>query len=123
MKKIIFFMGFAMLVISACNSNKDTSTASTTDSTKMSSTVDMKKKMLESNKQKAIASAQAFSNHDVEGTYKDAAANSIDYGDGSMAPIKNLDSAKASVAMFLKSFPDVKGDNIIALADGDYVAV
>src|ERR1035437_8720878 len=122
MKKIIFFLGSGLLVLSACNSNKGTSaTTGGTDSTKMSS--DMKMKMAESNKQKAIASVQAFSNHDVEGVFKDATPNSVDYGDGSGAPMNNLDSSKAGMKAFFKSFPDVKADNIIALADGDYVAV
>jgi len=123
MKKIIFFMGSALLVLTACNSNSTSSTKAASDSSKMASNVDMKQKMEESNKQKAIASVQAFSNHDAEGAFKDATINSVEYGDGSMTPVSNLDSAKAGAAMFLKSFPDIKAENILALADGDRVAV
>lgn len=113
-----------LLLLASCNNDEKTaSTTTNTDSTKMSPAQDMKEKRLESNKQKAIASVTAFSNHDVEGTVKDEDVNAVEYGDGSMPSMKNIDSAKVLIATFLKSFPDIKADNLMALADGDYVSV
>jgi predicted ester cyclase len=42
---------------------------------------------------------------------------------GSMPPVKGIDSAKAFVKMFMASFPDYKVENLMAIADGDHVAV
>jgi len=123
MKKL-FTSAAVLLLMASCNNGDKTesNTAALKDSTKTAAP-DKKQQRLESNKQKAIASVTAFSNHDVEGTLKDEDPNAVDYGDGSMAPMKNMDSAKAMVTMFLKSFPDIKADNILALADGEYVSV
>jgi len=78
----------------------------------------------ERNKQAALASVRAFDNGSgVDAILKDADKDIIDYGDGSMAPAKSLDSTKAGLGMWMKAVPDYKGTDFIAVADGDYVMV
>jgi predicted ester cyclase len=110
------------LLASSCNnapsspSNQDTAKAAGADKMGASN-------MLEKNKATAMASIQAFNNHDASAVLKDIAPDFVDYGDGSMPPIKGMDSCKAMIQSYLTAFPDVKGDNLSAIAEGDQVAV
>jgi uncharacterized lipoprotein NlpE involved in copper resistance len=120
MKKVIFSLLAASLLIVACNNDKKTETTDNKDS--MSSTTDSK---VEKNRQTALASIMGFNSHDADAVVKDAASGCMDLGDGSMPPTKGIDSMKAGIKAFLAAFPDIKGDNIEALsnADGSKVAV
>jgi hypothetical protein len=81
-----------------------------------------KSDMLEKNKQTALAAVQGFNDHNLDEAFKNVTNDAVDYGDGTMA-VKGLDSIKASAQMFLKAFPDVKGENLMAISDGNQVAV
>jgi len=109
------------LLLTACNNNKTSDAANSTDSA--SSGMNSKEDTEEKNKETALASVRAFSDHNVDEGFKNVTADAVDYGDGSMPPVKGVDSAKTFGKMFLASFPDYKGENLMALADGDHVAV
>lgn len=79
--------------------------------------------MRQKNKSTALASVQSFVNHDVNAVVKDIAPDFVDYGDGSGPPVRGMDSCKAAIQSFISAFPDMKGENLMALADGDQVAV
>ena len=104
----------------SCN-NSSTSTAGT--DTTSSAAVVAKPDPAEKNKQTALASVEGINNHSVDQTFKDAATDIIDYGNGDTHPIKGLDSAKINLQSFLTSFPDIKGENLMAIAEGNHVAV
>jgi predicted ester cyclase len=109
------------LLFLACNSNKTTDTTYGTDSA--SNGMNSKQDMEERNKETALADAKAFNDHNADEVLKNVTADFVDYGDGSMPPVKGSDSAKAFAKMFLASFPDLKVENLMALADGNHVAV
>ena len=79
--------------------------------------------MTEKNKATALLVVQSFSNHDTAAMFKVTAADFIDYGDGNMPPMKGLDSAKAGLRQFLAAFPDIKGENLMVIAEGNQAAV
>lgn len=121
MKKVILLLLATSFVIVACNSDKkDESTAKTESaSTENKDAATSAASKAEKNRQTALASVMAFNSHDVDAMLKEAAPDGVDYGDGSMAPIKNIDSLKAGIKAWMNSFPDVKGENLMALSDAD----
>jgi predicted ester cyclase len=121
MKRIFMAISIVSLLFLACNSNKTTDTTNGRDSA--SNGMNSKQDMEERNKETALADANAFNDHNADGVFKNVTADFVDYGDGSMPPIKGSDSAKAFIKMFMASFPDFKVENLMALADGDHVAV
>jgi len=121
MNKLIIILAAITFTGISCN-NKSTS-ASNTDTTAASSNQSSDKDMLEKNKATALALEQAFNNHDANAVLKDASPDFVDYGDGNTPPTKGIDSSKAFLQSFITAFPDMKGDNLMAIADGDHVAV
>lgn len=118
MKKIIFPLWVVSLLIVACGNDKTGSA-----SPEMSNGNSMESKA-EKNKQTALAGIMAVNSHDAAAVLKDMAADVTDYGDGSMASVKNADSIKAFVSAWLNAFPDIRGENFMALTDdGTNVAV
>jgi predicted ester cyclase len=95
-----------------CKSNSGGTT--TTDSTAT---------MAAKNRQTALAVDIAVSKHDPDGVVKDCTADVVDYADGSMKAAKGPDSVKAGIKEFFAAFPDVKGENLVAAAQGDTVIV
>jgi predicted ester cyclase len=79
--------------------------------------------MLEKNKQTALASLQGVNDHNTDAVYQNATADVTDSGDGNGPAVKGIDSCKAYFKMFLAAFPDIKGKNFMAFADGNHVAV
>jgi len=117
MKKVLLMIASSAL-IAACN-NSGTSSASKQDSSTMTNNSSSMESKRERNEKTALASIEAFNAHDVAGTYKDAAADAVDYFDGSMKPAKGMDSMKAALQPFITAFPDIKGSNLMALSDAD----
>jgi len=109
-------------IASACNNNGSSSTASATDTSSTMMT-ESKTDMTQKNKQTALAADEAVNKHDADGLFKDAAPDFTDYGDGSMAPVKGIDSNKKFFQTFLTAFPDVKGENLMAIAEGNHVVI
>ena len=120
MKRIFIAISIVSLLFLACNSNKTDTPNGTASSSKG---MNLKQDMEERNKETAMASAKGFNDHNTDEVLKNVTADFVDYGDGSMPPIKGSDSAKAFIKMFMASFPDFKVENLMALADGDHVAV
>lgn len=121
MKKIVFSLLSLSCLIVACN-NSGTSGNDKKDSSapgNISSNMSSNETKAERNRQTALAGVQAINTHDVEAVLKDATADAIDYGDGSMPPVKNIDSVKTFLKLWLTAFPDVKGEHLMALSDAD----
>jgi predicted ester cyclase len=119
MKQLLVFIGFAVLAIS-CNNNGPASTAMV-DSVGAARAA--KDSLLEKNKTTALMSVQAFSSGKMDEAFKDVTPDAVDYGDGSMAPVKGLYSIKSMVKVFMVAFPDYKGENLLVIGDGNHVAV
>jgi predicted ester cyclase len=119
--KPLFIIATAIACLAlACNSNS--SSTSKADTTASATTVP-KPDPAEKNKQTALAAQEGFNSHNADLVFKDAAIDIIDYGNGSGSAIKGKDSCKAFVQALLVSFPDMKGENFMAIADGNHVAV
>jgi predicted ester cyclase len=122
--KQVFLAAFAALSLVSCNDAATDTATTSNDTANMSRNTDSKEVKEERNKQTALASAKSFDNGgNADGAFKDADKDIVDYGDGSMAPIKGLDSVKAGLKMMLAAVPDWKGSDFMAVADGDYVMV
>lgn len=123
MKKVLL-AAFTALSLAACNDAATDTTTASNDSANMSSDANNSEEAKEErNKQTALASIKAGNNGDMEAVYRDYDTDMVDYGEGSMAPVKNLDTAKAGFKTFQTAFPDWKGSDLVTVADGDYVMV
>ena len=121
MKKNFLVFIAAVLSIAACNNDKTPASEDKKMSDeKMSSSTEDKE---ERNKKTALASIDGVNKHDADAVLKDAASDMVDYGDQDTPRAKGIDSTKAGLSNWLHAFPDVKGDNLQAVADGDWVVV
>ena len=122
MKKVMFFLLTSSFLIVACNNDKKDDSSekkesmSSENKENMTQSADSK---AEKNRQTALASVMAVNSHDVDAMLKDATPDGADYGDGSMPPIKGLDSVKAAIKGWMNSFPDIKGENLEALSNAN----
>lgn len=57
--------------------------------------------------------------HDIAAAVRNYAATFVEYGDGSMPPVHG----DTVLQMYIAAFPDLKSENFIYCADGDYVMV
>ena len=117
MKKIFAAAIALSLVFTGCNNEKK---KEGDDKDKMESSSGTRQ---EKNKETALASVNALVAGDVDGTLKNVAADGVDYGDGSMPPIKSKDSVKVMLQAWRGALSEYKVDNLWAMADGDNVAV
>ena len=118
MKKFLLFMALPILLLAACNTDEKKE-----EGMKEEKVADDTESKEERNKQTTLASVNALVSGDVEGTLKDVAVDAIDYGDGSMPAVKSKDSIKVMLKSWRESLSDYKADNLMAIADGDYVVV
>jgi len=118
------FIALAAITFAVSSCTSKSGSASNTDTTQAVATnAGPNTDMREKNKTTALAAEEAVNNHDAEALFKDATPDFTDYGDGSMPPVKGKDSCKAFFQQFLTAFPDIKGENLMAIADGNHVAV
>ena len=75
----------------------------------------------ERNKQIALANARAIHNHDIVAASKSFAPDIINYGNGAMPPQRGIEAVTSSLRMFINAFPIDSIDNLVAVADGDWV--
>lgn len=122
MKKFFLLAFTAMTIAMSCNESvqDDGAPDSKNDTTSTAMSAEDKE---ERNKKTALASVNAITTRNVDEILKDVAADAVDYGDGSMPPMKGLDSIKPGLKAYMDAFPDYKGDNLQAVADGDWVYV
>lgn len=118
MNKNFVIMAVSFFILSACDNDKKDDK----DDKKESAMTTSENKQ-ERNKKVIMASLEAFNNNDIDNILKDVAPGFIDYADGSMAPMNNIDSIKMFFKMMKEAIPDYKGSNLMYLADGDQVAV
>jgi|KBSMisStaDraftv2_1062788.scaffolds.fasta_scaffold00281_27 predicted ester cyclase len=125
MKKSIFVLLLPAFYLFGCSSNepKKEEAAAPAAATSTASAADMKEAKEEKNKQVALASVNAMSAGNVDGVLKDAATDIIDYGDGSGPSMKGTDTARKMISQWMNSVENYKGEDLMALADGDHVAV
>lgn len=125
MRKIIFLFAVTGFFFISCNNsgNSDENKKDSSMSSSNSSSGNDKEAKDEKNKQTALALLHAVISHDVDAIFKDCAPDFVEYGDGSSPPIKNLDTAKTFVRQYFNAFPDFKGEDLNAVADGDWVMV
>jgi predicted ester cyclase len=110
-----------IIAFTACNDDA-AKTAGATDTDSNSKKEMSAEDKEERNKQTALASIAGINSHDVNAVMKDVAPGAKDFGDGSMPPA-SLDSSKAMLTQWFTAFPDVKGENLKAVADGEWVMV
>jgi predicted ester cyclase len=122
MKSLFAIITVLSCIAFACNSNPPVTSKTDTDSVAVS-TGTSKISMAEKNKETALAFQQGINNHNVTELFKSVAPDMVDYGDGIMPPVKGLDSCKVFLQMFLTAFPDLKGENLMAISEGNHVAV
>ncbi len=123
MKTSIVPFAITLLLATSCTSNQAPTTISDSAAVATKTAADNKRVMEEKNKATALASAEGFNTHSVDQIFKDFTPDMIDYGDGSGPAIKGKDSIKFLMKDFFTAFPDMKGENLTALADGNKVAV
>ncbi|HEX4851617.1 MAG TPA: ester cyclase, partial [Puia sp.] len=121
MKKFLVFIS-AFAFVMGCNNKSETGSMPSGADSALAA-LHAKDSMVARNKATAMASEMAFNGGKVDEIFKDAVPDAVDYGDGSMKPIKGLDSIKAGIKDFLAAFPDFKGENLMALGEGNMVAV
>jgi predicted ester cyclase len=122
MKKTIVLLAVATALLTACETS--TNKAEGTD-TKMSDSTNAgsAESKSERNKKIMMASYDAMASHNVNDMLKDCSADCVDYGDGSMPPVKGKDSIIKMINMWMNAFPDNKGNDLKFVADGDWVMV
>ena len=122
MKRLLAILATVCLLSAGCTNTPGTAAEKDSSKTEGPST-GTAGDMVEKNRATALAALQSFTNHDAGAVLKDVSPDFMDYGDGSSAPIKGTDSCKAAIQSFLTAFPDVKGENSMAIAEGNHVAV
>lgn len=123
MKRFILAASAVCCITTACN-NTGSSSADVAEDTSSAMTMNHPENdMTEKNKQTALAANEDVNKHDADALFKDVSADFTDYTDGSMDPIKGVDSAKKSFQMFITAFPDIKGENFTAVAEGNNVVI
>lgn len=115
MKKLIFLLATPLLIV-ACNNSKTGDTSIKDEGAPAVSKQERNKKVV-------MACIDNFNKGDVDASLKDASAQFIDYGDGSMIPINNLDSLKSMFRMIMSTIEGYHAENPQYFADGDYVLV
>lgn len=117
MKKLFAFL-FIVAFFLSCNNETQPAVTNTVDSVAMAKEV-----MLQKNKTAAIGFLQAINSKNLDDMVKDFAAEYVDYHNGSEQPSKGLDTLKSDLKGFVTAFPDVKADSLVAVAEGNKVAV
>lgn len=69
------------------------------------------------------ASMEALNQHNVDAMYKDVAPDAMDYGDGSMEPMRNSDSTRMMMKAWLDAIPDFRCENTEFYSEGNKVVV
>jgi predicted ester cyclase len=122
MKKVFLLLAVTTVMLTACENNaKKTEGTEGTEGAKSDSA--MTENKAERNKKIIMASFDAMASHNVNDMLKDCASDCVDYGDGSMPPVKGKDSITKSINQWMNAFPDNKGSDLKFVADGDWVMV
>ena len=123
MKKVHLLAFATCLCFAACNNGSDSVASSSDKDTTAASPKMTKEDKDERNKKVVMESMDAMNAHNPDNVLKNVTADGVDYGDGTMPPVKSIDSVKAGMNAFLAAFPDYKGSDLKAVSDGDQVMV
>ena len=122
--KQIFIIASALIIFSACDQPASTNTVSA-ESSSMTRRNNTQSKE-ERNKQIAVNGVNGFINGDTS-YLAETDPNCIDYNDGTMPPIKGIDSIRAidtkMMSLWRAAFPDIKMKVVSATASSDTVMV
>jgi predicted ester cyclase len=121
MKRVFLLLAVSATLFTACESNagKTEGTEGATSDTAAA----MTENKAERNKKVIMASFDAMASRNVNDMLKDVAPDAVDYGDGSMPPVKGKDSIMKMINQWMNAFPDNKGNDLKYVADGDWVMV
>jgi predicted ester cyclase len=117
MKQLLAFIFIVTLFLS-CNNATQPAPTITVDSVALA-----KQEALTRNKNAALGFLEAINSKNLDAMVKDYAVDYVDYHDGGIPPSKGLDTLKRDLKDFITAFPDVKAENLVALAEGNQVAV
>ena len=117
MKGSVFF-ALAIGLVLACQQEKTASVDTTTNPTTS------QESKQERNKRIVLARMHGFETGNVDSVIRaeNTAVDFIDRREGSI-PKKGIQNARAGLLQLMKAFPDYKGDNFMAVAEGDDVLV
>lgn len=122
--KPFFVLAAAIALLSACNQSASTNSSSADSSNSGKQTSATSKE--ERNKQIAVKGVMGFITGDTS-FFNDADPSCVDYNDGTMPPLKGVDSMKTidlkMMNMWKTAFPDIKMNHVAAVANGDTVMV
>jgi predicted ester cyclase len=119
--KRFLILAASMALLVSCKEKVAGTYATNSDSASMQSSSVYAKQ--ERNKQIALASVRGFDQESIDSILKNADSNTVEYGDGSMAPVRGVDSVRKMMSMWLNAFPDYKGNNFIVASDSNHVMV
>ena len=122
MKRSLLLLATTAILFAACESSA-TKTGEGVENKMSDSTAATTESKSERNKKAVMASYEAMNSHNVNDALKYCTADVVDYGDGSMPPVKGRDSIAKMINEWMTAFPDNKGDNLKYVADGDWVMV
>jgi predicted ester cyclase len=123
MKKVFLLLAATATIITACETNANKTAGAGGEGKMSDSTATTTESKSERNKKTMMASYDAMASHNVNEMLKDCSADCVDYGDGSMPPVKGKDSIAKMLTTMMSAFPDYKGSDLKFVADGDWVMV
>ena len=109
---------FIIALFFSCNNATQSPATATVDSVSLA-----KEAMLTKNKAAALGFIQAINSKNMNDMVRDFAVDYVDFHDGNIPPTRGLDSLKADLHSFVTAFPDVKAENLVAVAEANKVAV
>lgn len=118
MKKVTFFLLATALLFVACNNDKKDESSDKKE-TMSSDNKEAMTSAAEKNRQTALTAVQLVNAQDLDAAFKNVAPDAVDYNDGSIPPVKNIDSIKAGIKAWMAAFPDVKEENLEAFSNAD----
>jgi predicted ester cyclase len=123
MTRLLAMLAVVCLLASNCTNSPSTTYSQDSGKAGGADKMGSTSEKLEKNRATALACVQGFINHDPNAVLKDCSPDFVDYGDGSTPPMKGMDSCKAAIQSFMTAFPDIKGENLMTVAENDHVAV
>ena len=112
---LIVAIALIAISLASCN-NGGSSAPATADTTSKAPAMSKEERNTNTIKTDMVA----MNNHDMAKMKNDASPDFVEYGDGSMPPVKG-DSAWTMFSQWMNAFPDMKAENSVYTASGDWV--
>src|SRR5690349_15825336 len=112
MKKSLLLVAATAILFAACESNVNKTAEGGTENKMSDSTTASTESKSERNKKTVMASYEAMNSHNVSEALKYCTAGVVDYGDGSMPPVKGRDSIMKMINEWMTAFPDNKASDL-----------